>query len=77
MKKIFIGVTLVVLAMTMVGCDENKETNVEINSTTHYIDTTESIKVKTFNGYRLKNVEKTENTDGSIKIILEIDDIFK
>ena len=69
MKKLLIimGLSLLIL---LTGCDK-KDKNLEMYVITRYANTTESIKINTFNGYKLIDSKVKENKDGSIEVVLK------
>lgn len=68
--------TMCLTSLLMVGCDENYSRDVLVSSTTMHINTTESVSVKTFNGFRLTNYELTEDKNGGYKVVLNFNKLF-
>ena len=68
MKKLLIimGLSLLIL---LTG--DKKDKNLEMYVITRYANTTESIKINTFNGYKLIDSKVKENKDGSIEVVLK------
>lgn len=76
MNKIMIGL-VIVGSMFLSGCDTNDERDIDISSTTHYINTTESVDIKAYNGFRLIGSKSIKNEDGSYQIILDFNKLFE
>ena len=74
MKRALLSISLLVC---LVGCDTNKERNYGIIVDGHYVNTTESIHINTYNGYRLVNSDINEMEDGSVVITLTINKVIK
>lgn len=60
----------------LTGCDTRADRNYGISVDSHYVNTTESINVYTYNGYKLVGSDVVENKDGSVVITLEIDKVI-
>ena len=75
MKK-FVFSILILSTVFMIGCDINESDNLEIY-TEQYLNTTETVKINTFNGLKLINSKRINNKDGSIRIILDFDKPLK
>ena len=71
MRKLLIVLGLSSM-MLLTGCDNN-EKNTKISVVNRYVNTTDTIKVNTYNGYELIKSKTKNNKDGSIDILLEID----
>lgn len=74
MKKLVL--LFFVLTTLLVGCDNNKNDNIEIE-TRHYMDTSETVNVSSYNKYKLVELDKTNNEDGSITVTLKFDKPIK
>ena len=73
MKKIAL-VFVLCMPLFLFGCDENDKNNVVISTDNGwYINTSESVDVSAYNGYKLIKSVKVENKDGSIDIALKFD----
>lgn len=77
MRKVKILLIGLIVMLVVVGCDKNEEKDIEISSTTHYIDTSESVNIKTFNGYRVTNSETIPYLDGSYRVILDFKRLYE
>ena len=77
MKKILLIIFLIIILLTTTGCDKRKNKDIDISSTTHYVDTTESVNIKTFNGFRLSNSELIKNENGSYRVVLDFKKMFE
>lgn len=66
---------MLIASLMLVGCDSN-ETDINITSTTQYINTTESVKVSSFNGFRLSDTNTVKNEDGSYTVVLNFVKLF-
>ena len=75
MKKVVFSI-LILSTVFMIGCDINESDNLEIY-TEQYLNTTETVKINTFNGLKLINSKRIDNKDGSIRIILDFDKPLK
>ena len=75
MKKVVFSI-LILSTVFMIGCDINESDNLEIY-TEQYLNTTETVKINTFNGLKLINSKRINNKDGSIRIILDFDKPLK
>ena len=75
MKKVLFSI-LIFSTVLLVGCDINESDNLEIY-TEQYLNTTETVKINTFNGLKLINLKRINNKDGSIRIILDFDKPLK
>ena len=69
MKKVLFSI-LIFSTVLLVGCDTDESDNLKIY-TEKYINTTETVKINTFNGFKLINSKRINNKDGSIRIILD------
>lgn len=76
MRKLIV-LFLIIMCTLAVGCDTRKDKDVEIYTESHYINTTESISVNAFNGYRLVASEIIKNEDGSYSINIKLDVVIK
>ena len=74
--KAYIFSILIFSSVLMVGCDTNESDNLEIY-TEGYLNTTETVKINTFNGLKLINSKRIDNNDGSVRIILDFDKPLK
>lgn len=73
MKKILSVLIIVIIAMLCVGCDTNSIRNVDTSITDHYIDTTQTLKINTYNGYKVVSVDQSkENENGETIIIVKV-----
>ena len=78
MKKKFICWSILTISVLLTGCnkhkyeklDENKN-NIDINSTTRYVNVSESVKVNSFNGYKLIDSDVIKNQNGTITVVLK------
>lgn len=77
MKKIKVLLVGIIVMVVTVGCDKNEEKDIEISSTTHYVNTSESVNIRTFNGYRVTNSDLIQHLDGSYRMILDFDKLYK
>jgi hypothetical protein len=70
MKKILV---ILLISLMLTGCfDSNKNNNVVIGTDGGwYINTSESVGVNSYNGYRLIGSNKVNNPDGSITVVLK------
>ena len=75
MKKVVFSI-LILSTVFMIGCDINESDNLEIY-TEQYLNTTETVKINTFNGLKLINSKRINNKDGSVRIILDFDTPIK
>ena len=75
MKKVVFSI-LILSTVFMIGCDINESDILEIY-TEQYLNTTETVKINTFNGLKLINSKRINNKDGSIRIILDFDKPLK
>ena len=75
MKKVLFSI-LIFSTVLLVGCNTNESDNLEIY-TEQYLNTTETVKINTFNGLKLINSKRINNKDGSIRIILDFDKPLK
>lgn len=60
----------ILLCSVLIGCDQNNEYNVKISSS-QYINTSETITVNGYNGYKLIESNQVVNEDGSISVSLK------
>ena len=74
--KIIVLSTLILSTILMTGCDTSESDNLEIY-TEQYLNTTETVKINTFNGLKLINSKRINNKDGSVRIILDFDKPLK
>lgn len=77
MRKVKIILIGLIVVLVTVGCDKNEEKDIEISSTTHFVNTSESVDIRTFNGYRVTNSEIIPHLDGSYRVILDFDILYK
>ena len=75
MKKVLFSILIFSTILTT-GCDTSESDNLEIY-TEQYLNTTETIKINTFNGFKLINLKRINNKDGSVRIILDFDKPIK
>jgi len=75
MKKVMFSAIIFTTILTT-GCDTNDKDNLTI-TIEHYVDTTETVKINTFNGFKLIKSKRINNKDGSIRIILDFDKPLK
>ena len=75
MKKVLFSI-LIFSTVLLVGCNANESDNLEIY-TEQYLNTTETVKINTFNGLKLINSKRIDNKDGSIRLILDFDKPLK
>lgn len=75
MKKIIFTGSLMATMILSVGCDTNEE-NIEIG-TWNYINTSDSVEIDTYNGFKLINSKTINNKDRSIRVILDFDKPLK
>ena len=75
MKKVLFSILIFSTILTT-GCDTSESDNLEIY-TEQYLNTTETVKINTFNGFKLVNSKRINNKDGSIRIILDFDKPLK
>lgn len=76
MKKILVCITLL-LCINLVSCgDTREEYNVNIRID-EYLNTSETVTVNGYNGYKLIGSEQTDNEDGSITVILKFNQPIK
>ena len=75
MKKVLFSI-LILSTVLLVGCDTNESDNLEIY-TEQYLNTTETVKINTFNGLKLINLKRINNKDGSVRLILDFDKPLK
>ena len=75
MKKVLFSILIFSTAL-FVGCDTNESDNLEIY-TEQYLNTTETVKINTFNGLKLINSKRINNKDGNVRIILDFDKPIK
>ena len=75
MKKVLFSI-LIFSTVLLVGCSTNERDNLEIY-TEQYLNTTETVKINTFNGLKLINSKRINNKDGSVRIILDFDKPLK
>ena len=75
MKKVLFSI-LIFSTVLLVGCSTNEGDNLEIY-TEQYLNTTETVKINTFNGLKLINSKRINNKDGSVRIILDFDKPLK
>lgn len=75
MRKLLIilGLSSIVL---LTGCDSNEE-NVKLQIEGQYINTTETITLRTYNGYKLVESRIKDNEDDSADTVLKIDKPIK
>ena len=76
-KRLLIGFTVVLLSIGLIGCDNRDTKNLDIYTEGYKINTTESITIRTYNGYKLIDSEIINNNDGSITVILDINKPIK
>ena len=72
MKKVLF-ILLVTISIFLVGCDNRDDKNVEVYSESHYINTSDTVKINGYNGYKLVKSEIIENEDGSYSINIKMD----
>ena len=75
MKRVVFSILIFSTILTT-GCDTSESDNLEIY-TEQYLNTTETVKINTFNGLKLINSKRINNKDGSIRIILDFDKPIK
>lgn len=75
MKKFLFSILIFSTILTT-GCDTNESDNLEIY-TEQYLNTTETVKINTFNGFKLINSKRINNKDGSVRLILDFDKPLK
>ena len=75
MKKVLFSI-LTFSTVLLVGCDTSESDNLEIY-TEKYLNTTETVKISAFNGFKLINSKRINNKDGSVRIILDFDKPLK
>ena len=75
MKRVVFSILIFSTILTT-GCDTSESDNLEIY-TEQYLNTTETVKINTFNGLKLINSKRINNKDGSIRIILDFDKPLK
>ena len=75
MKRVVFSI-LIFSTILITGCDTSESDNLEIY-TEQYLNTTETVKINTFNGFKLINSKRINNKDGSIRIILDFDKPLK
>ena len=64
------------LSIGLVGCDRRDDKNVEVYSE-NYINTSDTIKINGYNGYKLVGSEIIGNDDGSYTINIKMDKPIK
>lgn len=69
MKRVIFSI-LIFSTILITGCDTNESDNLEIY-TEQYLNTTETVKINTFNGFKLINSKRINNKDGSVRLILD------
>jgi len=75
MKRVVFSI-LIFSTILITGCDTSESDNLEIY-TEKYLNTTETVKINTFNGFKLINSKRINNKDGSVRIILDFDKPIK
>ena len=75
MKRVVFSILIFSTILTT-GCDTSESDNLEIY-TEQYLNTTETVKINTFNGFKLIKSKRINNKDGSIRIILDFDKPLK
>ena len=73
MKKLLI---MLLAPILLVGCDKGNDKDIDISSTTHYVNTSESVNIRTFNDFRLINSSLSKNKNGEYRLILDFRKIF-
>lgn len=70
-RKILAGLLAIGMALALTACDENQRENVDID-THYYVNTTETLDVSTYNGYRFGryNIEPTD--EGGYTVTIEV-----
>ena len=75
MKRVIFGI-LIFSAILTIGCDTNKSDNLEMY-TGQYFNTSGTIKINTYNGFKLIHSKRINNKDGSVRMILDFDKPLK
>ena len=73
MKKLLI---MLLAPMLLAGCDKRSDKDIDISSTTHYVNTSESVNIRAFNDFRLINSSLSKNKNGEYRLILDFRKIF-
>jgi len=75
-KRTLIILGIVGMTLSLIGCDTRDNKNIEI-MTELYINTSETVKINGYNGYKLVSSEIINNEDGSYSINVKMDKPIK
>lgn len=64
------------ISILLIGCSDKNDIDVEVRART-YINVSDAIEVLSYNGYRLVDLDRIDNKDGSITITMGFDIITK
>lgn len=73
MRKLLLVLITVILTMLCVGCDTNSIRNVDTYIDEGLINTTQTLKINTYNGYKVTSVDQSkENENGETTITIKV-----
>ena len=75
MRKVLF-ILLAASSLTLASCDVREDKNIEVYSE-NYINTSETVKINGYNGYKLISSEIIQNDDGSYNISIKMDKPLK
>lgn len=70
-KRSLLFVALLLVPILLTGCDTNDKDITITSDNGWYVNTSESISVTGYNGFKLVNSKLINNKDGSIRVILD------
>ena len=75
MRKVLF-ILLAASSLTLASCDVREDKNIEVYSE-HSINTSATVKINGYNGYKLISSEIIQNDDGSYNISIKMDKPIK
>ena len=75
MRKVLF-ILLAASSLTLASCDVREDKNIEVYNE-NYTNTSETVKINGYNGYKLISSEIIQNDDGSYNISIKMDKPIK